>query len=152
MDRREIRKNVTQALTSLPVSSLLDLDQMTSALLQSTVGKRPVEPRILTRECNHTPTRRRHLSWVSTTFVLCCLGGSIRTYLPWLPEEGSGNCWEADSCPRETGKSWSIVSCENRKKNPQHNRCGFTLSSCMDSFIDFEALRIGECFPSLLLR
>lgn len=49
MVRREIRKNVTQALTSLPVSSLLDLDQMTSALLQSTVGKRPVELRILTR-------------------------------------------------------------------------------------------------------
>lgn len=39
-DRREIRKNVTRALTSLPVSSLLDVDLMTSALLQSTVGKK----------------------------------------------------------------------------------------------------------------
>lgn len=48
MDRREIRKNVTKALTALPVSSLLDIDQMSSALLQSTVGKRPVELRILT--------------------------------------------------------------------------------------------------------
>ncbi|TWW81623.1 Polycystin-1 [Takifugu flavidus] len=36
MDRREIRNNVTQALVSLPVSSVLDIDQMTSALLQST--------------------------------------------------------------------------------------------------------------------
>lgn len=41
MDRREIRQNLTQALTSLPVSSLLDVDQMSSALLESTVGKRP---------------------------------------------------------------------------------------------------------------
>lgn len=38
MDRREIRNNVTQALVSLPVSSVLDIEQMTSALLQSTVG------------------------------------------------------------------------------------------------------------------
>lgn len=42
VDRTEIRKNVTLALTSLPVSSLLDVEQMTSALLQSTVGKRPL--------------------------------------------------------------------------------------------------------------
>lgn len=49
MDRTEIRKNVTLALTSLPVSSLLDVDQMTSALLQSTVGKRPVELRLISR-------------------------------------------------------------------------------------------------------
>lgn len=46
MDRKEIRRNVTEALTSLPVSSLLEVDQMTSALLQSTVGKRPVELRL----------------------------------------------------------------------------------------------------------
>lgn len=38
MDKREIRKNVTQALASLPVSSLLDVDQISSALLQSTVS------------------------------------------------------------------------------------------------------------------
>lgn len=38
MDKREIRKNVTQALVSLPVSSLLDVDQISSALLQSTVS------------------------------------------------------------------------------------------------------------------
>uniref|UniRef100_A0A3B5AXN8 Polycystic kidney disease 1b n=1 Tax=Stegastes partitus TaxID=144197 RepID=A0A3B5AXN8_9TELE len=37
MDRREIRENVTQALASLPVSSLLDVDQISSALSQSTV-------------------------------------------------------------------------------------------------------------------
>lgn len=43
MNRREIRKNVTQALVSLSVSSLLDVDQMTSALLQTTVGRKPVE-------------------------------------------------------------------------------------------------------------
>ncbi|XP_070847293.1 polycystin-1 [Chaetodon trifascialis] len=36
MDRREIRENVTQALASLRVSSLLDVDQISSALLQST--------------------------------------------------------------------------------------------------------------------
>ncbi|XP_054860443.1 polycystin-1 isoform X2 [Amphiprion ocellaris] len=36
MDRREIRENVTKALTSLPVSSLLDVDQISSALSQST--------------------------------------------------------------------------------------------------------------------
>ncbi|KAE8284545.1 Polycystin-1 [Larimichthys crocea] len=36
MDRREIRENVTQALASLPVSSLLDVDQISSALSQST--------------------------------------------------------------------------------------------------------------------
>ncbi|XP_051273916.1 polycystin-1 isoform X2 [Dicentrarchus labrax] len=35
-DRREIRENVTQALASLPVSSLLDVDQISSALSQST--------------------------------------------------------------------------------------------------------------------
>ncbi|XP_049915502.1 polycystin-1 isoform X2 [Epinephelus moara] len=35
MDRREIRENVTQALASLPVSSLLDVDQISSALSQS---------------------------------------------------------------------------------------------------------------------
>lgn len=38
MDKREIRKNVTQALVSLPVSSLLDVDQISSALFQSTVS------------------------------------------------------------------------------------------------------------------
>nr|XP_046233896.1 polycystin-1 [Scatophagus argus] len=32
MDRKEIRKNVTQVLASLPVSSLLDVDQISSAL------------------------------------------------------------------------------------------------------------------------
>lgn len=47
MDRTEIRKNVTLALTSLPVSSLLDVEQMTSALLQSTVGKRPTKTIIM---------------------------------------------------------------------------------------------------------
>ncbi|KAK9530722.1 hypothetical protein VZT92_012210 [Zoarces viviparus] len=36
MDRREIRENVTQALASLPVSSLLSVDQISSALSQST--------------------------------------------------------------------------------------------------------------------
>uniref|UniRef100_A0A671Y792 Polycystic kidney disease 1b n=1 Tax=Sparus aurata TaxID=8175 RepID=A0A671Y792_SPAAU len=36
MDRREIRKNVTEALASLPVSSLLDVDQISSALSLST--------------------------------------------------------------------------------------------------------------------
>ncbi|KAF7653465.1 hypothetical protein LDENG_00082420 [Lucifuga dentata] len=36
MDRREIRENVTRALTSLPISSLLDVDQISSALAQST--------------------------------------------------------------------------------------------------------------------
>ncbi|XP_044035256.1 polycystin-1 isoform X2 [Siniperca chuatsi] len=36
MDRREIRENVTQALASLPMSSLLDVDQISSALSQST--------------------------------------------------------------------------------------------------------------------
>ncbi|XP_068439233.1 polycystin-1 [Clinocottus analis] len=36
MDRREIRENVTQALASLPVSSLLNVDQISSALSQST--------------------------------------------------------------------------------------------------------------------
>lgn len=38
MDRREIRENVTHALASLPVSSLLDVDQISSALSQSTVS------------------------------------------------------------------------------------------------------------------
>lgn len=42
VDRREIRKNVTEALTSLPVSSLLDVDQISSALLQSTVSNQPM--------------------------------------------------------------------------------------------------------------
>lgn len=36
-NRREIRDNVTQALVSLPVSSLQDVDQLSSALTQSTV-------------------------------------------------------------------------------------------------------------------
>ncbi|XP_058477572.1 polycystin-1 isoform X2 [Solea solea] len=36
MNRREIRRNVSQALASLPVSSLLDVDQISSALAQST--------------------------------------------------------------------------------------------------------------------
>ncbi|XP_037611724.1 polycystin-1 [Sebastes umbrosus] len=36
MDRREIRGNVTRALASLPVSSLLNVDQISSALSQST--------------------------------------------------------------------------------------------------------------------
>ncbi|KAM9425901.1 polycystin-1 [Pholidichthys leucotaenia] len=35
-DRREIRENVTRALTSLPVSSTLHVDQISSALAQST--------------------------------------------------------------------------------------------------------------------
>lgn len=38
MGRREIRENVTQALASLRVSSLLDVDQISSALSQSTVS------------------------------------------------------------------------------------------------------------------
>ncbi|KAM3591453.1 uncharacterized protein V6R79_002157 [Siganus canaliculatus] len=38
MDRREIRKNVTLALASLPVSSLLDANQLSSALSQSTAA------------------------------------------------------------------------------------------------------------------
>lgn len=42
MDRSEIRENVTQALASLRVSSLLDVDQISSALLQSTVSIRLV--------------------------------------------------------------------------------------------------------------
>lgn len=37
MDRREIRGNEAQALASLPVSSLLDVDQISSALAQATV-------------------------------------------------------------------------------------------------------------------
>ncbi|KAL6094663.1 uncharacterized protein ACO6RY_16023 [Pungitius sinensis] len=36
MDRREMRENVTQALASLPVTSLLNVDQISSALSQST--------------------------------------------------------------------------------------------------------------------
>ncbi|XP_034426558.1 polycystin-1 [Hippoglossus hippoglossus] len=36
MDRREIRVNVSQALASLPVSSILDVDQISSALAQAT--------------------------------------------------------------------------------------------------------------------
>uniref|UniRef100_A0AAQ4PFT7 Polycystic kidney disease 1b n=2 Tax=Gasterosteus aculeatus aculeatus TaxID=481459 RepID=A0AAQ4PFT7_GASAC len=36
MDRREIRENVTQALASLPVNSWLNVDQISSALSQST--------------------------------------------------------------------------------------------------------------------
>uniref|UniRef100_UPI003AAB6BD9 polycystin-1 n=1 Tax=Centroberyx gerrardi TaxID=166262 RepID=UPI003AAB6BD9 len=36
MDRREIRGNVTRALASLPISSLQDVDQISSALAQST--------------------------------------------------------------------------------------------------------------------
>lgn len=36
-NRREIRDNVTQALVSVPVSSLQDVDQLSSALTQSTV-------------------------------------------------------------------------------------------------------------------
>ncbi|XP_034415177.1 polycystin-1 [Cyclopterus lumpus] len=36
MDRREIRENVTQALASLPVSSMLNVNQISSALSQST--------------------------------------------------------------------------------------------------------------------
>lgn len=39
MDRREIRENVTQALASLPVNSWLNVDQISSALSQSTVSK-----------------------------------------------------------------------------------------------------------------
>ncbi|CAJ1081176.1 polycystin-1 [Xyrichtys novacula] len=39
-DRRETRKHVIQALTSLPVSSLLDVDQISSALSLSTVAPR----------------------------------------------------------------------------------------------------------------
>ncbi|XP_076028186.1 polycystin-1 [Genypterus blacodes] len=35
-DRREIRENVTDALTSLPISSMMDVDQISSALAQST--------------------------------------------------------------------------------------------------------------------
>lgn len=57
VDRREIRKNVTEALTSLPVSSLLDVDQISSALLQSTVSNQPtgsqtyLSTRLLTCTC-----------------------------------------------------------------------------------------------------
>uniref|UniRef100_UPI0037E95008 polycystin-1 n=1 Tax=Semicossyphus pulcher TaxID=241346 RepID=UPI0037E95008 len=47
MDRREIRENVTQALASLPVSSLLDVDQISSALSQSTA----VPGEIVCRNC-----------------------------------------------------------------------------------------------------
>ncbi|KAK2820940.1 hypothetical protein Q5P01_023899 [Channa striata] len=36
IDRREIRENVTRVLASLPTSSLLDVDQISSALAQST--------------------------------------------------------------------------------------------------------------------
>ncbi|XP_040924301.1 polycystin-1 [Betta splendens] len=36
MDRRTIRETVTRALTSLPLSSMLDVDQISSALAQST--------------------------------------------------------------------------------------------------------------------
>lgn len=39
MERREIRENVSQALASLPMSSLLDVDQISSALAQSTVSE-----------------------------------------------------------------------------------------------------------------
>lgn len=38
-DRREIRGNVTQALASLPMSSVLDVGQISSALAQSTVSE-----------------------------------------------------------------------------------------------------------------
>lgn len=41
-DRQEIRENVTKALASLPVSSLLDVDQISSALSQSTVSHHAV--------------------------------------------------------------------------------------------------------------
>lgn len=37
MDRREIRENVTEALASLPVSTLLDVDQISATLSQSVV-------------------------------------------------------------------------------------------------------------------
>jgi len=37
MDRREIRENVTRALASLPVSSMFNVHQISSALSQSTV-------------------------------------------------------------------------------------------------------------------
>uniref|UniRef100_A0A3P8QNW3 Polycystic kidney disease 1b n=1 Tax=Astatotilapia calliptera TaxID=8154 RepID=A0A3P8QNW3_ASTCA len=37
MDRREIRENVTEALASLPVSTLLDVDQISATLSQSAV-------------------------------------------------------------------------------------------------------------------
>ncbi|XP_068614855.1 polycystin-1-like [Brachionichthys hirsutus] len=39
-DRREIRKKVTEALVSLPVSSMVDVEQISSALLQSTAVPR----------------------------------------------------------------------------------------------------------------
>lgn len=35
--KKEIRENVTKALLSLPVSSMMDVDQISSALVQSTV-------------------------------------------------------------------------------------------------------------------
>lgn len=38
-DQREIHESLVQALTSLPVSSLLDVDQISAALSQSTVSE-----------------------------------------------------------------------------------------------------------------
>lgn len=37
--KKEIRKNVTQALAFLPVTSMLDVDQISSALSQAMVSK-----------------------------------------------------------------------------------------------------------------
>lgn len=37
--KKEIRKNVTQALAFLSVTSMLDVDQISSALLQAMVSK-----------------------------------------------------------------------------------------------------------------
>lgn len=40
MHRREIRENVTKALASLPVLSLMDVDQISSVLSLSTVSRK----------------------------------------------------------------------------------------------------------------
>lgn len=45
MDRREIRENVTEALASLPVSTLLDVDQISATLSQSVVRNPQTMPR-----------------------------------------------------------------------------------------------------------
>lgn len=39
MVKKEIRKNVTQALARLPLASVMDVDQISSALLQAMVSK-----------------------------------------------------------------------------------------------------------------
>lgn len=39
MAKKEIRKNITQALARLPLVSVMDVDQISSALLQAMVSK-----------------------------------------------------------------------------------------------------------------